>query len=154
MGSTSLISPRNPPDGKLLATSYSVMTNIGRMFLFVREVEGSPFDVFVVLGNSGSDITSFTESIGRLLSIAIRCGVPINILTDQLQGIGSRTSIGRGKDLILSVPDAIGKFLWDEYCSGTKPKVTKELCPKCRNATLEYSEGCVKCTNCGTTSCW
>ena len=30
------------------------------MHLFVREVDDKPFDVFVILGRSGSDVTAFT----------------------------------------------------------------------------------------------
>lgn len=147
------VEPRPVPNGKLEAWSYSTGTPTGKMTLFVREYEGRPFDAFVILGRSGSDITAFTEAIGRLLSIAFRCNIPVEILAENLVGLGGRTSVGFGPERILSVPDAIGRLLQREYC-GTRDSYPRgEICPDCKNASLEYTEGCLKCPLCGFAEC-
>ncbi|KAF0107080.1 MAG: ribonucleoside-diphosphate reductase alpha chain [Anaerolineaceae bacterium] len=145
--------PRMLPDGLLPAKSFSTKTPTGRMYLFIREIDKKPMDAFVILGRSGSDITAFTEAIGRLLSICLRSNIPIDILAENLMGLGGRTSIGLGPKRILSVPDAIGKFLHEAY--GEKEDATRrgEICPDCKNTSLEFSEGCLKCPVCGFAEC-
>jgi ribonucleoside-diphosphate reductase alpha chain len=146
--------PSANPTGKLPANSYSANTPEGRMYLFVREKDAKPFDIFVILGRAGSDITAFTEAIGRLLSICFRSSIPIDILAENLMGLGGRTSMGFGPERILSVPDAIGKFLEKEYGSESHSHGRRgELCPDCKNASLEYTEGCLKCVICGFSEC-
>ena len=144
---------RPVPDGQLIAKSYSVNTPSGKMTIFIREVEEKPFDVFVVLGRSGADITAYTEAIGRLLSIALRSNIPVDILAENLIGLGGRTSIGYGVKRILSVPDAIGGILQKEYLKTPELKNRRELCPECKNESLEYTEGCLKCPICGFAEC-
>jgi len=145
--------PRPVPDRMIPAKSYSVETPTGKMTLFIREVEGKPFDVFVILGRSGSDITAFTEAIGRLLSISLRCNIPVGILAENLMGLGGRRSVGFGPGRILSVSDAIGKILHQEYCETPESRRQGEICPECKNASLEYTEGCLKCPLCGFAEC-
>ena len=145
--------PRPVPEGKIDAKSYSVNTPSGRLSLFVREVEKKPFDVFLILGRAGSDITAFTEAIGRLISIALRCNIPMSLLADNLEGLGGRTTIWQGPSKILSVPDAIGKTLREEYLEKPIEKHHAEICPQCKNIGLEHSEGCMICTICGYEYC-
>jgi hypothetical protein len=71
--------------------------------------------VFAIIGRAGSDVTAFTEAIGRLISLALRCGVPVKLIAEQLRGIGGSRSAGFGPDRVRSVPDAIGKVLLDHY---------------------------------------
>jgi ribonucleoside-diphosphate reductase alpha chain len=123
------------------------------MTLFIRELDSKPLDAFVVLGRSGSDITAFTEAIGRLVSLGLRSNMPIEILAENLVGLGGRTSVGFGPERTLSVPDAIGKILYREYCSKSESRSEGEICPDCKNASLEYTEGCLKCPLCGFAEC-
>ena len=48
------------------------------------------------------------EAIGRLISLALRSGIPIREVHRQLRGIASDKAIGLGPNKVLSVPDAIG----------------------------------------------
>lgn len=145
--------PRALPHNRLPAKGFSRQTPTGKITLFVREVENKPFDVFVILGRAGSDITAFTEAIGRLLSIALRCNIPVGILAENLIGLGGRTSIGFGAERVLSVPDAIGKILQEEYCEKPEANRAGEICPDCKNTSLQYTEGCLKCPLCGYSEC-
>jgi len=48
------------------------------------------------------------EAMGRLISLALRSGIPIMEVHKQLRGIASDRPIGLGPTKVLSVPDAIG----------------------------------------------
>jgi ribonucleoside-diphosphate reductase alpha chain len=139
--------------------------------------------VFAIIGRAGSDVMAFTEAIGRLLSLALRCGIPVRLLAEQLRGIGGSRSAGFGPARVRSVPDAIGKLLQDHYVNGqrtieaggngngyghgaelelssysdietlTEPLLIGEICPDCQNATLMNEEGCRKCHSCGYAEC-
>jgi len=147
--------PRAVPKGKLPAISHSVQTTLGKMHLFVREVDNKPFDVFVVLGRSGSDVTAFTEAIGRLLSIGIRCGIPIGTLAENLKNLGGRLTLGFGPQKTRSVPDAIARLLEADYgnVASSVALARGDLCPSCGDAKLRYSEGCNTCASCGYSDC-
>jgi ribonucleoside-diphosphate reductase alpha chain len=121
--------PRKLPADGLPSHSYPVLTPLGKLRLFVTELDGQPFEVFAIIGRAGSDVMAFTEAIGRLLSLALRCGVPVKLLAEQLRGIGGSRSAGFGPDRVRSVPDAIGKLLQDHYVNGERHVSAKPLKP-------------------------
>lgn len=123
------LTPRNVPVDGLPSHSYPVLTPLGKLRLFVTELDGQPFEVFAIIGRAGSDVMAFTEAIGRLLSLALRCGVPVKLLAEQLRGIGGARTAGFGPDRVRSVPDAIGKLLQDHYVSGERHYAAKPLKP-------------------------
>jgi ribonucleoside-diphosphate reductase alpha chain len=123
------LAPRNLPADGLPSHSYPVLTPLGKLRLFVTELDGQPFEVFAIIGRAGSDVMAFTEAIGRLLSLALRCGVPVKLLAEQLRGIGGSRSAGFGPDRVRSVPDAIGKLLQDHYVNGERQASAKPLKP-------------------------
>ena len=147
--------PTPVPKGKLPAISHSVETSLGKMHLFVRELDNKPFDVFVILGRSGQDVMAFTEAIGRLLSIGMRCQIPVTFLAENLMDLGGRLPWGFGPERRRSVPDAIGKIPMAEYGDETlmSGPARIDLCPRCGDATLQYSEGCFTCASCGYSDC-
>jgi ribonucleoside-diphosphate reductase alpha chain len=51
------------------------------------------------------------EAMGRLISLALRSGIPMMELHRQLRGISSDRAVGLGPNKVLSVPDAIGLAL-------------------------------------------
>ncbi|GIV88040.1 MAG: transcriptional regulator [Chloroflexus sp.] len=112
------LTPRPVPVEGLPSHSFPVVTPLGKLRLFVTELDGKPFEVFAIIGRAGSDVTAFTEAIGRLISLALRCGVPVKLIAEQLRGIGGSRSAGFGPDRVRSVPDAIGKVLLDHYVKG------------------------------------
>lgn len=112
------LTPRPVPAEGLPSHSFPVVTPLGKLRLFVTELEGKPFEVFAIIGRAGSDVTAFTEAIGRLISLALRCGVPVKLIAEQLRGIGGSRSAGFGPDRVRSVPDAIGKVLLEHYVKG------------------------------------
>ena len=79
------------------------------MYVTITEDDlGQPFEVFITLGKAGGSAMADVEAMGRLISLALRSGIPIMELHRQLRGIASDRPIGLGPNKVLSVPDAIG----------------------------------------------
>src|SRR5947209_11817037 len=79
------------------------------MFVNITEDDkGQPFEVFVTLGKAGGSAMADVEAMGRLMSLALRSGIPIMEIHRQLRGISSDRAVGLGPHKVLSVPDAIG----------------------------------------------
>ncbi len=143
----------------LCGSTTSIRTALGNLFVTVNSADGKPFELFAQIGKAGSDVVAFTEAIARLISLALRCGVSIDEIVTQLEGIGGARSVGFGPNRIMSVPDAIGQALRDLAQSetgldhGTEGNHQMELCPDCGTCALIRAEGCLKCEACGFTEC-
>jgi len=99
---------RSRPD-TLRGITTRIETPLGTMFLNITEDDrGQPFEVFINLGKAGGAAMADAEAIGRLISLALRSGIPIREVHRQLRGIASDKAIGLGPNKVLSVPDAIG----------------------------------------------
>jgi ribonucleoside-diphosphate reductase alpha chain len=102
---------RSRPD-KLRSTSIRKETPLGTMFVHITEDDrGQPFEVFVTLGKAGGSAMADAEAMGRLISLALRSGIPLKEVHRQLRGISSDRAVGLGPNKVLSVPDAIGLAL-------------------------------------------
>ena len=99
---------RARPD-TLRGITTRIETPLGTMFLNITEDDRSqPFEVFINLGKAGGAAMADAEAMGRLISLALRSGIPIREVHRQLRGIASDKAIGLGPNKVLSVPDAIG----------------------------------------------
>jgi ribonucleoside-diphosphate reductase alpha chain len=99
---------RSRPD-MLRGTTRRMETPLGTMYVNITEDEkGQPFEVFLNLGKAGGAAMADAEAMGRLISMAMRSGIPIMDIHRQLRGIASDKAIGLGPNKVLSVPDAIG----------------------------------------------
>ena len=68
---------RSRPD-MLRATSLRKETPLGTMFVHITEDErGQPSEVFINLGKAGSAAMADAEAMGRLISVALRSGIPL-----------------------------------------------------------------------------
>ncbi|MEW5784630.1 MAG: LAGLIDADG family homing endonuclease [Bacillota bacterium] len=136
----------------------SIRTPLGNLFITVNMVDGRPFELFAQIGKAGSDVIAFTEAIARLISLALRCGVSVDEIVTQLEGIGGARSVGFGPNRIMSVPDAIGRALQELVQSELQDSDPKrnshlEICPDCGTGALIRAEGCSKCEACGFSEC-
>ncbi len=152
---------------------------LGDLYVTVNEDEsGRPFEVFCTLGKAGGAAMADAEAIGRLVSLALRSGIPITSLKDQLRGISCDRAVGVGPNKVLSAPDAIGQAL-ERYLeekagvqemlplsvgpsgaeaaqpqsSPSAPPSFFGACPECGAGQLSFEEGCVKCHICGYSEC-
>jgi len=93
----------------LRGTTRRVETPLGTMYVTITEDDrAQPFEVFMTLGKAGGALGADVEAIGRLISLALRSGIPITEIYRQLRGISSDRVTGLGPNKVLSVPDAIG----------------------------------------------
>jgi ribonucleoside-diphosphate reductase alpha chain len=138
--------------------TQKVRTGLGTLYLTVNEVEGQPFEVFATIGRSGRSITAKAEAIGRLVSLALRSGIPVRDVVRQLKGIGGEHPVFQKKGLLLSIPDAVAWVLESNYLRGESPtpdnhnSLSKSVCPEC-GMDLVFQEGCFICHSCGYTKC-
>jgi ribonucleoside-diphosphate reductase alpha chain len=137
-----------------------VVTGMGRLYVTVTEYEGRPFEVFATIGKSGRSTTAKTEAIGRLVSLALRSGIGVEKIVEQLKGIGGEHPVFQNGGLVLSIPDAIARVLEKKYMNGSGQNgagrygnsLLGEKCPEC-GKTISFEEGCLLCHFCGFTKC-
>ncbi len=137
-----------------------MVTGMGNLYVTVTEYDGRPFEVFATIGKSGRSTTAKTEAIGRLVSLALRSGVRVETVIDQLKGIGGEHPVFQKDGLVLSIPDAISRVLEKRYLQdqpGNKRgkfenSLSGETCPEC-GQTISFEEGCMTCHFCGFTKC-
>jgi len=137
-----------------------MMTGMGALYVTVTEYEGRPFEVFATIGKSGRSTTAKTEAIGRLVSLALRSGVRVEKIVEQLKGIGGEHPVFQKDGLVLSIPDAISRVLEKRYMQeqsvkrrgNHKNSLLGETCPEC-GQTISFEEGCMTCHFCGFTKC-
>ncbi len=104
---------RARPD-KLRSTAVRKETPLGTMYVHIAEDDrGQPFEVFINLGKAGGSAMADAEAMGRLISLALRSGIPLMSVHKQLRGISSDRAVGLGPNKVLSVPDAIGIALYE-----------------------------------------
>jgi ribonucleoside-diphosphate reductase alpha chain len=119
---------RARPD-RLRSTSIRKETPLGTMFVHLTEDDrGQPFEVFVTLGKAGGSAMADAEALGRLISLALRSGIPLMEVHRQLRGISSDRAVGLGPNKVLSVPDAIGLAL-EEWWRDRTLGVQQEMLP-------------------------
>lgn len=137
--------------------TQKIPTGLGMLFLTVNEVDNKPFEVFATIGKSGGSITAKAEAIGRLVSLALRSGVEVREIVQQLKGIGGENPKFMKKHLVKSIPDAIAyvfesRYLSGDHVDGQVASLNRELCPEC-GEPLVFEEGCHICKSCAYTKC-
>ena len=179
---------RKPRPRALPGYTYVIQTPLGKAFVTVNENGGNqPFEVFINSAKAGSDTAAMSEAIGRLISQVLRQASPIEpvkrleLIIQQLGGIGGVRALGFGPNRVNSFPDGVATVLQeyllqrderiqtgevDTRANGLKKQTGKsaviqqltlpeigDLCPECGQATLIMEEGCCKCYSCGYSEC-
>ena len=169
--------------------TVSKATPSGTAHITMNEDEdGHPFEVFLEIGKAGSDIKAMAEAMGRLMSLILRMASPVSPLervreiVKQISGIGGARSYGFGKRRVLSLPDAVGQALAENYMSVSQgneddgqgaemgidgltvtapashsasavAQGSVDLCPSCGDSAFVRVEGCQTCYACGYSEC-
>jgi ribonucleoside-diphosphate reductase alpha chain len=123
----------------LQGTTRKMSSPLGDVFVTINEdTDHKPFEVFATLGKAGSVAMADVEAIGRLISLALRFGIPVNDVYQQLRGISSDRAIGFGDNKVLSVPDAIAQALG--LREREKAGIQQELIPEVVGGATEVVE--------------
>ena len=116
-----------------------------------------PFETFINVGKSGSELKAMTEALSRVISIGLRSGCSLENFIDTLKGLSGKEYWMLNCDenyVARSIPDAIALLLSklvDKKISTTE--AGKDLvCPDC-GAPLELVSGCEYCFSCGYSPC-
>jgi ribonucleoside-diphosphate reductase alpha chain len=88
-----------------------VRTGHGNTFVTINlDQNKQPFEVFTTLGKAGSCDSAHLEAIARLVSLALRSGIPAEEIVGQMQGITCHPVWDQGV-MVRSVPDALAQVL-------------------------------------------
>ena len=163
------------PEG-LTYRKYKIQSACGSLYLFVGvdETEGKIYDFFTNTDGVGGCVVS-TQANSRLMSAALRGGVPIQYIISQLLKSGSCPSFqyarGQGKalakgkscasaiayklqDLIKELAQDVADDCTDSISTEEPQKESyEEMCPECGQKSLVHEGGCICCKSCGYSKC-
>jgi ribonucleoside-diphosphate reductase alpha chain len=163
----------------LKAEIFKTKTGSGTLYTSVGlDEEGLPVEIFINISKHGSDVSAFSEALGRVISIALQNGIPVENIADTIIGIMGDSSAWDSGKLIKSIPDAVGRILKDYGEKLKKSSQEQELfktvnikkdengdysksgeikgaliCPNCGDRSYIKTEDCNTCLSCGFSKC-
>lgn len=173
--------PRYRPD---ITRGITQRVRVGcgtNLFITINEDDESLAELFLSLGKSGGCVASHIESMGRLISLALRSQIEPEEIIIQLKSIRCPSPTFGPEGPVLSCADAVAKAIerfLTQYSTngkteenelkqttlddfGTQDKMMslshttsglRPECPECGNL-VEHSEGCILCRVCGYSKC-
>ena len=141
----------------------------GNLYVTVNYDENGICEVFTSTGKAGG-CPSQSEATARLVSIALRSGVSMDEILEQLRGIRCPSTIRHTGMKCTSCPDAIARVVKKTADMIANQKVNHMLAepkkvsaseviskhakfrPEC-GSELEHEGGCVSCRSCGYSKC-
>ncbi len=167
------VKPR-PRQTVTTGTTEKVLTGCGNLYATVNADADGICEVFTSTGRAGG-CPSQSEATSRVVSLALRSGISVDALVEQLKGIRCLSTVSKkrtNKEIeCLSCPDAIGRAI-EKYMKNRdnhqriaaimeEPEPTTYVdqnvsahngCPDC-GAAIEHDGGCVVCRMCGYSKC-
>ncbi len=160
-----------------------VRSGHGNMYVTINfqedgQTPGKPFEVFTTLGKAGGCDSAQLEAISRLASLALRSGISVAEVVEQLRGITCCPCWDDGT-LVRSGPDAVALVLQryiegdgddsdrvesqsvqmqfvaepvHQNGNGSGAATLARKCPDC-NTQVIFQEGCLMCISCGWNKC-
>ena len=130
----------------------------GSIYITLNLDGKDPFEIFINVGKSGSELKAMTEALSRVISIGLRSGCVLEDFIDTLRGLSGKEYWMLDSDddhVARSIPDAIALLL--DKLINRKTVEAKRLdksliCPDC-GAPLEMISGCEYCFSCGYSPC-
>lgn len=163
----------------LIGAKRKLTTGCGSLHLetYFDELTGEPMETFINIGSSGGCERNL-QLISRLMSLALRAGVPIEAIIDQCKSIKPcpaytlRTQKKGDTSKGSSCPSAIGFALEELYAkikdrcfadeedmeetqegvTTSQKIISQTICPEC-GEILTFEGGCKVCHSCGYSKC-
>ncbi len=155
---------------------FKTKTGSGTLYTSVgMDENGFPVEIFINISKHGSDVSAFSEALGRVISIALQNGIPVESIAETIIGITGDSSAWDSGKLIKSIPDAVGRILKDfadklnkeslEQTLFDKEKIKADIddkpreiigakiCPHCGEKSYIKTEDCSTCLSCGFSRC-
>lgn len=149
--------------------THRLNTGCGKIYLTInyRPDNGEILETFITTGSDGGCLV-YTEATSRLISLAIRGGLPVDEIVEQLMSTHACPSYmaAKGKGKVLSpgksCPSAIAKKIAEvkanldrKYNGNPVPLNQKGSDLRCEvcGERLEKAEGCFVCRSCGFSKC-
>jgi ribonucleoside-diphosphate reductase alpha chain len=164
-----------PARGEVVPRPYSTQgvtrrldTGCGKLYLTANfDDDGNIIETFITTGSDGGCLI-FTEATSRLISLAIRGGIPVEEIIEQLNSThpcpsymmahATGRKVSKGK----SCASAIANVLKELQAKPAQKTITehiknytvtgREKCPNCGSGTI-HVEGCTSCPECGYSRC-
>lgn len=133
-----------------------VETSSGNLYVTVSTIiEERPFEILVRINSPDGGLRAACEAVGRLVSLALRSGIDIKSILEELQCI-DKSFLNRA---VPSIPGAIAQILIRnfvyEWKRDPEDLVYSEDCPNCnKEGALIFQGGCSTCHSCGFTDCY
>ena len=130
----------------------------GSIYITLNLDGKDPFEIFINVGKSGSELKAMTEALSRVISIGLRSGCSLEDFIDTLKGLSGKEYWMLNCDddhVARSIPDAIALLLEkliDRDVINARRMDKSLLCPDC-GAPLEMISGCEYCFSCGYSPC-
>jgi ribonucleoside-diphosphate reductase alpha chain len=103
------VMPR-PRPSVTMGVTEKIKIGCGNLYVSVNADEQGICEVFTNTGRAGG-CSSQSEATARLISIALRSGLSIDAITDQIKGIRCPSCIRREGVNVMSCPDAISRVI-------------------------------------------
>jgi ribonucleoside-diphosphate reductase alpha chain len=154
-------------------TTEKILIGCGNLYATVNSDEFGICEVFTSTGRAGG-CPSQSEATSRLVSLALRSGISVDALIEQLKGIRCLSTVAARRSnpeiKCLSCPDAIGRAIEkytknpmrpikgepvediDAEMTANAAVATTNGCPDC-GAGIEREGGCIVCRACGYSKC-
>ena len=171
---------KRPRPQTTVGTTEKRKIGCGKLYITINTDDAGICEVFTTTGKGGG-CHAQSEAISRLASLALRSGVALEEISDQLKGIRCEAAMINEDVYNLSCPDAIARALEDfaagredgdldleeilhnsevlkektarpDDKSGFNPLQSDRTCPECEGQ-LESDGGCVVCRSCGWSKC-
>jgi ribonucleoside-diphosphate reductase alpha chain len=177
------IAPRPRPE-VISGTTTKVPTGCGNLYVTINiDAENRPFELFTQMGKAGGCAASQLEAIGRLVSMAVRSGIEVKAIIEQLRNIRCPSPSWEKGQRIFSCADAIARVI-EKRLVNNQPQTVHHSAPAesvdvpmkhsrsedvsssysgargdivgvCPDCggALRHEEGCMKCHACGFSRC-
>jgi len=146
--------------------THRLDSGCGKIYLTVNYQPGSGeiLETFITTGSDGGCLI-YTEATSRLISLAIRGGIPVDQVIEQLVSTHSCPSyiaarskgkkLSPGKSCASAIAHKLEEVLKELNSNTSTPRpgaVSPAVCPEC-GQSLARAEGCMVCLACGFAKC-